>query len=58
MNLRYGSVIGLVILILDVAAIIEILKSSKDMMSKLLWVLLVLLFPLVGLIIYYFFGRK
>ncbi|EKD32940.1 MAG: hypothetical protein ACD_76C00109G0003 [uncultured bacterium] len=58
MNLRYGSVIGLVILVLDVAAIIEILRGSMDRASKLLWVLLVLLFPLVGLIIYYFFGRK
>jgi hypothetical protein len=28
------------------------------MMGKLLWSLLILVFPLGGLLIYYFFGRK
>ncbi len=57
MDYRYGSVIGLVILVLDILAIVEIFKSSKDAMTKLLWTLLILFFPLVGLIIYFFLGR-
>ena len=57
MNYSYGSVIGLLILILDIVVIIEVFKSSKDLVSKLLWTLLILLFPLVGLLIYYFLGR-
>jgi len=51
------SVIGLIILILEIIVIIEILKSGKPTIEKLLWILLVLMFPLVGIIIYYFFGR-
>jgi hypothetical protein len=58
MNYRSGSLIGLAILILDIMAIVEIVKSSRDMMGKLLWSLLILVFPLGGLLIYYFFGRK
>jgi len=57
MDYRFGSLIGLVIFVLDIIVIIEIFKSSKDMVTKLLWTLLVLAFPLIGLIIYYFFGR-
>lgn len=58
MDYRYGSFIGLIIFILDIIAIIEIFKSSRDIMTKLLWTLLILLFPLVGILIYYFVGRK
>lgn len=58
MNYRYGSVIGLVILVLDIIAIMEIFKSGRDAMSKLLWTLLILFFPLGGLLIYYFLGRQ
>ncbi len=58
MDFRSGSLIGLVILILDIVAIIEIFKSGKDLIAKLLWTVLILLFPLVGIIIYYFFGRS
>lgn len=58
MDIRSGSLVGLVILILDIIAIIEIFKSSRDMVSKLLWTILILMFPLVGVLIYYFVGRK
>ena len=57
MGYRTGGLIGLVILILDILAIVEIFKSSRDTMSKLLWTLLILFFPLGGLVIYFFFGR-
>jgi len=58
MDYRSGSLVGLVILVLDIIAIIEIFKSSRDMVSKLLWTILILMFPLVGVLIYYFVGRK
>lgn len=58
MDYRSGSLIGLVILVLDIMAIVEIFKGSRDVMGKLLWSLLILMFPLGGLLIYYFFGRK
>jgi len=55
--MRNYSAIGLIILILDVLAIIEIFKSSKDTAHKLLWTLLILFAPALGLIIYWLFGR-
>ena len=51
-----GMLAGLVILILDVIAIIDAVKSSMDTGKKVLWVVLILLLPLIGLILYYLLG--
>jgi putative effector of murein hydrolase LrgA (UPF0299 family) len=58
MDYRGGSIIGLLVLILDIYVIIEIFKSGKDMTTKILWTLLILFFPIVGLIIYLLLGRN
>ena len=58
MDYRSGSLVGLVILVLDIIAIVEIMKSSRDVVAKLLWTLLILMFPFVGVLIYYFVGRR
>jgi len=47
---------GLIILIADIYAIVMILQSSAKAVEKLLWALLVLLLPLIGLIIWYLAG--
>ncbi len=52
------SVAGLVIFILDIIAIVDVLKSNMDTGGKLLWILLILLLPLVGMILYFLIGRK
>jgi hypothetical protein len=49
---------SLVILILDVIVMMEIWKSTKDMEKKILWTVAVIFLPVLGLIIYYFIGRK
>jgi hypothetical protein len=51
-------IIGLIILGFQINACYEIIKSKSSDISKLLWCLLVLLFPIVGLIIWYFKGPK
>ncbi|CAF1083854.1 unnamed protein product [Adineta ricciae] len=52
-----GGIIGLIILILDIIAAVEILRSGKPLAEKLLWILFIVLCPLIGLIVYIFFGR-
>lgn len=52
------SLIGLIILVLDVIAIVELLKSNRDVGTKLLWILLIILLPLIGMILYYAIGRS
>jgi hypothetical protein len=55
--MEYGS-LGLMVLILDIWAILKIVGSGASGGKKLLWVLLILLLPLVGLIIWWFAGPK
>lgn len=53
-----GGILGLVVLVLDIWAILEIFKSSKPGGQKILWTVLVLLLPVIGLIAYFVVGRK
>ncbi|KAL0481631.1 cardiolipin synthase [Acrasis kona] len=53
-----GGVGGLILLILDIIAIFEILNSGMPILNKLLWILLVLFFPLLGFILYCLCGRS
>jgi len=51
------DIIGLLILILDIYAIYLIVKSSAEAGMKLVWVIVVLLLPLIGPILYLLIGR-
>jgi hypothetical protein len=53
-----GGLCGLILLVLDVLALVSLLQSSASTGSKLLWGALIFFLPLVGLIIWYFFGPK
>ena len=52
------SLLGLVIVVLDVIAILDCIKSNKDTGKKALWIILILILPVVGLILYYLVGKK
>ena len=47
---------GILHLALVIYAAIQIFNSSADMVKKLIWILIVTVFPLVGLIIWFFIG--
>jgi hypothetical protein len=51
-----GSIIGILILIADIYAIIQIAQSSAEPLKKALWIVGVILFPVVGLIAWYLAG--
>lgn len=54
----YNGLIGLLVLVGDIWAIINIFQSSASNEKKLLWILVVLLLPLLGLILWYFLGPR
>lgn len=55
--MEYGLV-GLIILILDIIAIISVIKSGMDPAMKLLWVLLILVLPVIGMVLYFVLNRN
>jgi hypothetical protein len=57
--MRYqGGLWGLIVLVADVWAIISIFQSSADTGNKVLWTVVVLLLPVLGVILWYFWGPK
>ena len=58
MGSTFNGLIGLIILALDIWAIINVLKSGAGTGAKVLWVLLILLLPVLGLIIWAIAGPR
>ena len=58
MNFGYSGILGLLILAGDIWAIINIFQSSASNEKKLLWILVVVLLPLLGLILWFFLGPR
>jgi len=48
----------LIVLILDVIAIIDLIGQARSATSKLVWILLIVFLPVLGLILYYLIARK
>ncbi|TVY56322.1 hypothetical protein LCER1_G003199 [Lachnellula cervina] len=53
-----GGVLGFVVLILDILVWIEVLKSNRPPSHKLLWCVVVFIFPIVGLVVYWLFSNR
>ena len=53
-----GGIFAIIVLVLDVLAIVDIFKSSKPRGKKILWVLFVAIFPLLGMGIYFILSKK
>ncbi|KAI0445586.1 hypothetical protein F4803DRAFT_507425 [Xylaria telfairii] len=53
-----GGIAGFIVLILDLIVFIEVLKSNRSTPDKLLWCLVVFLFPIIGMIVYFLFSNR
>jgi succinate dehydrogenase/fumarate reductase cytochrome b subunit len=58
MNMQFNGLLGLVILAADIWAIINIFQSGASNEKKALWVVLVILLPVVGLVLWFFLGPR
>ncbi len=58
MGIEVGGLLGLIWLIIVIWAIVKVAKSSAGTFAKILWILVLLFFPLVGLIIWLLLGPK
>lgn len=58
MGSTFNGLIGLVILALDIWAILNVIKSSAETGIKILWILLIVLLPVIGLIIWALMGPR
>lgn len=58
MGIEVGGLFGLLILVIDVWAIIKVIQSPAGTGSKVLWVVLILVLPVVGLLLWFLLGPK
>jgi len=58
MGIEIGGIVGLLILILNVYAIIKTVQSAAPTGTKVLWVVLILILPILGLLLWWLMGPK
>ena len=58
MSIEYGGLFGLIVLALDIWAIVKTLQSNASTGKKVLWVLLIILLPILGLILWALMGPR
>jgi hypothetical protein len=52
------AILGLILLVLNILAIVDCVKSSKSGGQKALWIVLILVLPYAGAIAYFLIGKK
>ena len=55
--MEYG-LLGLIILIFDIFAILKIVESRASTVKKLVWILVILFLPVIGLILWWLAGPR
>ncbi|MGQ0619322.1 MAG: PLD nuclease N-terminal domain-containing protein [Panacagrimonas sp.] len=58
MNLNNLGIGGIIVLIADIYAIISIAQSGEEPFKKALWIVLILVLPILGFVIWWFAGPK
>lgn len=58
MGLEVGGLFGLIILVLDIYAIVKTVGSAASTGAKVVWVVVILIFPLLGFLLWLIFGPK
>lgn len=58
MGFEYGGILGLIILALDIWAILRVVQSGASTGAKVIWIVVILVLPVIGLIIWLLAGPK
>jgi hypothetical protein len=58
MGMEVGGLLGLIWLVIVIWAIVKVAKSGAGPVPKLLWILILLFLPVVGLIAWLLLGPK
>ncbi|MEO3430951.1 PLDc N-terminal domain-containing protein [Pelagibius sp. CAU 1746] len=58
MGIEVGGIFGLLLLVADIWAIVKTVQSNASTGAKVFWIVLILILPLLGLIIWFLAGPK
>ena len=54
----YTGIFGLIVLALDIWAIVSVVNSTASTGTKVIWILVILILPILGFIAWYLMGPK
>ncbi len=58
MGIEVTGILGLIWLIIVIWAIVKVVQSAAGTGAKVLWIVVLLVFPLIGLIVWFLLGPK
>jgi len=58
MGLEIGGLFGLLVLVLDVWAAVNVIQSTASTGAKVVWIVLIVLLPVIGLLIWVLAGPR
>jgi hypothetical protein len=58
MGIEVTGLLGLIVLVLDIWAIVKTLDSPNTTGAKVFWILLIILLPVLGFILWLVFSNK
>ena len=58
MRFEYGGIVGLLILAADIWAILNVFQSGASNGTKVVWTLVIIVLPLLGLALWFFLGPR
>jgi hypothetical protein len=58
MDIQVGGLLGLILLICVIYAILKTVQSGASTGTKVIWILVLLLLPFLGFILWFFLGPK
>lgn len=58
MNIEHYGLLGLIILVLDIFAVINVVSSSIEPISKIFWILIIIVFPILGVLLWIMLGPR
>lgn len=53
-----GSLLYLVYIVICVVVVLDILRGSLATDKKVIWIVVIIFLPVLGILLYYFLGRK
>ena len=56
--MQYEGIGGLIVLVADVWAIVNIFQSGASTADKVLWTVIVIVLPILGFILWFFLGPR
>jgi len=58
MGMEFSGIFGLLVLLADIWAIVSVVQSRTTTGSKVMWIFLILILPVIGLAIWLLFGPR